>query len=261
MLISFGNAGQFGNLYLASAHRIAHALANDYALRLYDLGQYRSFFVQDDPSNAIQLGGGLPQKIALATSQVIRRITKKGSFQMPALSIRLDRAGERHIAAAEIAQLAKERLLIHQGWSFRDRDSLISHLNEVRRILDFKHDYKKAAKARLDRIRGDADTVIGVHVRRGDYARFCDGRYFFDDTVYLRVVAEAIIANGFDPARTVVVGFSNEKLQWPEMCGGARVVTDPGSWWEDFLCLSMCDLIIGPPSTFSGAASPASPES
>jgi hypothetical protein len=53
----------------------------------------------------------------------------------------------------------------------------------------------------------------------------------------------------------VIVGFSNEKLDWNPSLDGSRVSTPVGEWWEDFLALSMCDLIIGPPSTFSAAAS------
>jgi hypothetical protein len=47
----------------------------------------------------------------------------------------------------------------------------------------------------------------------------------------------------------------NEALNWPTKLNGTSLTTPAGTWWEDFLCLSMCDLIIGPPSTFSGAAS------
>jgi hypothetical protein len=49
--------------------------------------------------------------------------------------------------------------------------------------------------------------------------------------------------------------FSNEKLGWLSTLARARVLTASGSWWKDFLCLSLSDLIIGPPSTFSGTAS------
>ena len=255
MLISFGNSGQFGNLYLASAHRIAHALANGYKIHLYELGKYRHFFVADDPANAIRLGGPAPQRVAELSNQIMQRITRKGHFQLGAISIHFDRSGARYLGGTEITERARKHLAIHQGWSFRDKDSLKEQVEPVRRILEFKPDYRDAAKARFQRMRSDAKFVIGIHVRRGDYDKFCDGRYFFDDAVYLRMAAEAIRAGSFDPKQTVVTGFSNESLVWPAECGGARVVTEQGMWWEDFLCLSMCDLIIGPPSTFSGAAS------
>jgi hypothetical protein len=97
--------------------------------------------------------------------------------------------------------------------------------------------------------------VIGVHVRRGDYKTYRGGQYYFKDDTYLRIALEALQSSHMHSRDIVIVGFSNEKLDWNPSLDGCRVSTPIGEWWEDFIALSTCDLIIGPPSTFSAAAS------
>jgi len=254
MLLSFGNKSQFGNLYLASAHRIAHALHHQYSLTLYELGQYRNYFSSENLPEKIRMGGATAHKFIGLTNQIIRRSTIKKDFQIGCLSIHFDRHGTEYLNGQNIAQLAKKNLVIHQGWSFRDKYALSKHLDVVRRSLEFKESYRNAARDRFLRMKSDSEFVIGVHVRRGDYKVFCDGRYFFDDDVYLRIAIEAVVAKGLDPSKVVIIGFSNEDLDWPDETAGVRILTERGKWWEDFLGLSLCDLIVGPPSTFSGSA-------
>lgn len=255
MLISFGNHAQFGNHYLAAAHRVAHALSNDYSLHLFELSQARDYLDAANLPEQIRVGGPFLQQIAGMTDQLVRRCTRKKDFHLGFVSIHFDRHGRDYLDGKTISDLAKKQVVIHQGWSFRDKEALKAQVDRVRQILEFKEVYRAAAKERFDRARGRSKFVIGVHVRRGDYEKFCGGRYFFKDDEYLRIASEAVAAQKFDPTEVVVIGFSNENLDWPDKCGGARVVTGQGRWWEDFLCLSLCDLIIGPPSTFSGSAS------
>jgi hypothetical protein len=255
MLISFGNSGQFGNLYFASANRIAHALRDGYKLVSYELSDFRQFFVEEGSEDSVRLGSSFLQKFVVLLGKILGKVPQIGSFDFGFISIHFDRRGKHNLDASILAKKARKWLVVHQGWGIRDRESLSHQADQIRRILDFKPHYRDAAKVIFNGMREEAKYVIGIHVRRGDYEKFRDGRYYFDDAVYLEIAAGALKACNHDPSQVVFIGFSNEPLDWPAEINGARLITRQGAWWEDFLCLSMCDLIIGPPSTFSGAAS------
>lgn len=93
-------------------------------------------------------------------------------------------------------------------------------------------------------------TVVGLHVRRTDYARWRGGKYFFSVDQYRKVItrlrvilpncAVLLVSDDLDAARTL----SKEPYCF----------LGPGTPVEDLHCLSLCDYILGPPSTFSSWA-------
>lgn len=95
--------------------------------------------------------------------------------------------------------------------------------------------------------------VIGVHVRRGDYKTWADGKYFFSDEVYEKYMdnLEQKIkqANG---KRVKFIVFSNENISFKE---SDRILISLNEWYVDQYLMSICDYLVGPPSTFSAWAS------
>jgi hypothetical protein len=93
--------------------------------------------------------------------------------------------------------------------------------------------------------------MVGIHVRRGDYAKYRNGKWLFTDEMYLRFARQLVSA---DEGRASIVFVSNAPL-------GASLLDMPGSIagpdhvLGDLCALGACDMIAGPPSTFSGAAS------
>ena len=94
---------------------------------------------------------------------------------------------------------------------------------------------------------GDSLTV-GLHLRLGDYKIWMDGRYFFELEDYVGV-ARAIHAQLGDRPHVFHV-FSDQALD-PSVFSGLPVTCSGNDLFEDFGRLSRCDLIVGPPSTFS----------
>lgn len=255
MLISFGNSGQFGNGYFTSAHRIAHALEYGYHARIYDLGNYLDQLNTRVPHPMIRLAGGP----AILTSKVIYRIlqvvTQSSRLSFGKIEIIRDTQGSYPLRREELASMAANQTVVHRGWAYRDIELLVKHADSVRRILSLRDDIVNTSRSADKTRRAQASIWIGVHVRRGDYKDFHNGKYYFEDKTYLTLAIQA--AQYFTrQGKTVgIIGFSNEALNWPDQIDGIPVLTPKGTWWEDYLSMSLCDLIIGPPSTFSGAAS------
>ena len=255
MLITTGTKGQFGNAYLSSAYLLAHALEHGYRLRLYNLGAYREHLVGAIGHPRIYIGGNICNLAGIAVGQAYPSISHLKITKLGMLTILHDQRGTYPLTPAELATVARSGITISGGWKFRDRPTLQKQIVTIRSILAFRSQYLDAARTKIREIRGNATHIIAIHIRMGDYRDFMGGPYFFSPEDYQRIAAQAVETSGHDPSDVVVMPFSNEKLDWPATLAGARVLTAGGSWWEDFLCLSMCDLIIGPPSTFSGSAS------
>lgn len=93
--------------------------------------------------------------------------------------------------------------------------------------------------------------VIGIHVRRGDYRRFLNGKYFFEREDYEEVM-EQLISYFKDPNILFFIS-SNEKIQFSDKYH--TFCLNDGGAIDDLYGLSICDYIVGPPSTFSQFAS------
>ena len=94
--------------------------------------------------------------------------------------------------------------------------------------------------------------MIGVHIRRGDYARFKGGRFLFSHDTYREAMEQAQAAH---PDRdTAFLVCSDEPLP-PGAFAGMDLIEAPGHELEDLYALASCDRLIGPPSTYNRWAS------
>jgi hypothetical protein len=90
---------------------------------------------------------------------------------------------------------------------------------------------------------------LGVHIRRGDYKKWQHGKYYFNDETYrkcMNAFSQKLSEN--NAKKTVIVIFSNEKVDFTET---PSLMISKESWFIDHLIMSLCDCLIGPPSTFT----------
>lgn len=93
------------------------------------------------------------------------------------------------------------------------------------------------------------DTVkIGVHLRLGDYRIWWNGKYYFGIDAYRAVVERLRRELGARPH--VFHAFSDQSLDEGSF-GDVPVRLAPADQFADFVRLSTCDYVVGPPSTFS----------
>ncbi|WP_246028278.1 hypothetical protein [Leptospira fletcheri] len=102
--------------------------------------------------------------------------------------------------------------------------------------------------------RENFDRIIAVHHRRKDYRIWLDGKFYFEPELIRKKMEELrseLESQGF--RKILFLIFSDEKGE-DYSVPGASVIPAQGSMVEDLYCMSRCDLILGPPSTFSGWA-------
>lgn len=153
------------------------------------------------------------------------------------------------------ARLLGKRHAVAEGWYVRFYDLFIKYLPEIKALFEFLPAVRAAVATKMAGCK-EADVVnIGLHVRRGDYARWYDGRYFFSDAQYIGVVEK--MAALYPDRRKIVWVCTNDVALDGEAF--ARALADKGietrfpkgNPGEDLCLLSECDVLAGPPSTFS----------
>lgn len=117
----------------------------------------------------------------------------------------------------------------------------------IRRIFKPSKSILSKIEKKFQEERSKDIIIIGIHIRRGDYAYFENGRFFYNISVYKDVMRK--LKKKF--RGKVKFFISSNELINPEDFSefsffyfGERAIVD-------LYALSICDYIIGPPSTFS----------
>jgi hypothetical protein len=260
MLISIGGAGRLGNNILLAADLTALALEHGFELHLLGLGALAQHLDRNGEQRirVYGQGGAVPPAYRLLRSyfaaNLLRRAASYSNLALPFLKVYGDRGGTGP-ATEELVHAARRGRVVYAGWDFRVQDLLVRHRDEVRSRFRPRLEVTQPVRARLDTLRQGHDTLLGVHVRRGDYRDFGGGQFFFDDADYQRLSLSLIDALGPEASRPRIVLVSDEPTHWPSELHGVPVTRFEGSPIEDMVALSFCDRMLGPPSTFAMSAS------
>jgi len=144
------------------------------------------------------------------------------------------------------------RIVLVNGWNFRVPALVRRHAEKIRAYFQPIEEFQQAGNRAVERLRQEADVVVGVHIRHGDYSKWKGGQCFFSIAQYANWMRE--LAEQF-PARKVaflVCGDEpREAREFPQLSIGLG----PGSAMGDLYALAQCDYLLGPLSTFSQWAS------
>ena len=139
-------------------------------------------------------------------------------------------------------------LVFVRNYFFHDLPSLRRHRDFIVSYFAPGAAYRERAKLFVARERGDSDVLIGSHVRRGDYRRWRSGRYFYSDREYESLVHR--VAALFSSTTITFLVCSDEEITLsPE--AGLTWSNGPGTEIDDLLAFSLCDYLVGPPSSFT----------
>jgi len=142
-----------------------------------------------------------------------------------------------------------------KGWNFRVEPLTKKYYFPLKEIYQFKEkkysSYSLSIKKFFKDLKIKKKYIVGLHIRRGDYKTWNNGKYFFSDDVYNQVILKCrfyLKKENKDPFFVVV---SDEDIS-------DNIFYDykiNGTWKEDQIALQNCDLLLGPPSTFTMWAS------
>lgn len=143
-----------------------------------------------------------------------------------------------------------------KGWQTRtDTRYLQQTMPELQHIFRPKDEIMQKAETMIVRMRQKVDIVVGVHIRRGDYATWNDGRFFYKLEEYHQFMLR--IQQLYKDKHVGFFISSNEdfSLDIFEGCYCQRFSKEQSGAILDLYTLSVCDRIIGPFSSYSRWAS------
>ena len=267
MLIVDYKAGQLANRIFQFAYFIAHA--NEYHYRLINpcFEEYLHLFEATDknsfPSGRISTvyhGHKTAASFFQRGVNVLRRRSKKGNGKISIFNFHSIRDThdkkytEFDMNDPEFVKLVKRQVVFAKGWNYRNTGLLRKHAAALRAIFKPKEVYLQEVVKCIEEAKQQFDVVVGVHLRRGDYKDFFDGRWYYEDTVFAAKLEET---RKIFAAKNKTCGFivcSNEQVN-KEAYRGIALLTAERPPVVDLYLLAACDYIIGPPSTFTMWAS------
>lgn len=153
-------------------------------------------------------------------------------------------------------KMLRHRHIVVSGWHARWYDLFLKYRDEITDLFTLDSQYTDPVKAKMQEAeQGSTGSIVrlGVHIRRGDYRIFHDGKYLYDDEVYQRHIRRFMMLH---PGKAIHVYIATndpevKESSYQEQCPGAHVHCLGGCSPEDLFMLSECDYLIGPPSTYS----------
>ncbi len=143
-----------------------------------------------------------------------------------------------------------------KGWQTRTDTRYIQQtLPELKRIFQPKTEIIEKGNRIIKQLKEETDIVVGVHIRRGDYATWNEGRFYYELEDYYQFMLR--IQELYKDKKVGFFISSNEdfSLEIFKQCKCCRFGKEPSGAILDLYTLSICDYIIGPFSSYSRWAS------
>jgi hypothetical protein len=156
-----------------------------------------------------------------------------------------------------VKQLRSHPISLVAGWNVRAWPLVDKHSEKIRSLLQPGEEHQAVAGKFVDSLRDEFDILIGALIRQGDYRNWSDGRYFFESSEYRNKLLKFV--DEF-PNKNVGILIASDEPQSEETFADDRFVFTTGiaggdgHYVESFTELSLCDVVVTPPSTFSVSA-------
>ena len=163
--------------------------------------------------------------------------------------------------------MLQKRMLVVTGWEAHWYDLFLKYKSEILELFAFRPEIEEKVVEAMNHgdsppvirsqssllTEGTVPMILGVHIRRGDYATFYNGKFFFSDEQYVGVIRRFLALHPDKQVRVFICG-NDPKLDkdyYRRELPACEVVFPDGNPGEDLCLLSHCDYLIGAPSTFS----------
>jgi len=235
MIFVQSNGGQLCNRIWSYTYWIAYSIHNSESIFILDFQDYIPLFPNIDKLKRIKFIKS--KKFRSLIETILPKILSIGS-------------------SCQYEAQKKRNLLLLDGWEWRNETTLINRYKNLL-IEIFEPNQKIINRCNsIFQPRKYNKTLIGVHIRRKDYHSFYNGIYYYNNDQYKRLMEETIHTLSTIGKK----GFcfflcSDDKIDTDEFLPFDCFKIPDATHIEDLYSLSLCDYIIGPPSTFSMWAS------
>lgn len=231
------------------SHLLAHCITNKETLWYPFIDEFNFYFPNLDSGvlryyRVIKISGPIVKKFLRVISWVLPKV-KLGKYCLNASS-------HEEIELSSIVKTGVFPLLFVRGWLIRDRQSVKNHKHILKFIFKFPQEVEVRLLHKLEKIRQKNSVLVGVHIRRGDYINHEGGKYFYSIECYSRFISHMKLLLEKESKHGVFVASSNDR-DFAELLSSIHPDINyfSNDAISDLCMLSLCDYILGPPSTFS----------
>jgi hypothetical protein len=197
----------------------------------------------------------LKDRLIISYSNLARSFNKRKNIHFPfVVEIRLDSLQQYDISNKSFSKIAERNILLTDGFIFIDKDALNTHQETVRKIFKPNKVFIKKIENLKQNFFSKYEKIVGVHIRKGDYLTFLNGRWNYSNQDYLSFMKQILLLPSLSNKKVAFLLCSNEDIEIKDF-EGVPIIYSMKHFIEDLYALASCDLIIGPPSTFSSWAS------
>lgn len=242
-------------------HLCAASIENNVKLIYPHFNDYRKYFqaTRDNDFNGYKIS------LDFHDNPTLNGIVKSGFLAFNYLTKYLIRSSFLHrnftgsgreldLSDPAVKKILRSKLTILNGWNIRDRNSFNKHRDKIRELFQPASEYRDNIDNFFKSLGKEPGFLVGVHIRHGDYQKWMEGKYYYPFETYAMICRqiEAGLAAQDTPCRFVIFSDDNVDLAVFEELD---CVKGPGKAIEDLYSMARCNLIVGPPSTFSMWAS------
>ncbi|MFN8236841.1 MAG: hypothetical protein U0T77_01605 [Chitinophagales bacterium] len=142
----------------------------------------------------------------------------------------------------------KARKTVITDMMIKEIPKSLAYRSVIRASVQIAESIRKPMDTYLSELRQHADQLVGVHIRRDDYRQFLDGRLFYSNQQYKKLIQHFIAIN--PNSKTAFIICSDEPVNLLDF-EGLPVHNVQRSLAQDFYLLQSVDYIIGPHSIFT----------
>lgn len=255
MIVNDLKHGQLGNRLFYLAHLIACSIETGHTIIDYSLDEYGPYFKGSYKQSVFSY----PKQYKLLSHYTFRKVSlmiliwiKKNLNKNSRFLLDHNLQEYQTSTSAYFSLLKKANFLICNTWVDTEFLKLEKYKTEIKAAFEPKEEHVKQVEFIIDTARRSSEILVGIHIRRGDYREYMNGRYYFDDESYCSVMKA--IEGLFSSKKITFFLCSNEPIN-KENFASFNIFTGNHHIIEDLYCLAKCDYIAGPPSTYSAWAS------
>lgn len=143
-------------------------------------------------------------------------------------------------------------IVLIRAWNLNCNHLLAKHSNIVKNVLKPRFKVRKFIDSYINEL-PEHDYLVGVHVRRGDYKFWENGKFYYSWHKYARWIDEINNQMILKSKFCIFIICSNEKI--PDLLLNKQSCFCPMSdKITEIYLLAKCNIIIGPPSSFGSWA-------
>lgn len=244
MIIFKNKTGQLGNNLFEFATFLAISKEHNHWLINLSFSQNSKYF------EGTKRSFNLKNKILVSTFKLHRLVLIYFVYLFQVFKAKLIKANH------EMYDLNKEdwnhKLIIKDGGWFVDFKNFYKHQDYIREFFKPVPKHWNNVLNFIENAKSENEILVGIHIRRGDYKYFQDGKFYFSDSEYFNKISQ--IQELFKDKKLKFILASNENLDLINYPFD-NILLAPNHFIEDMYVLSQCDYIFGPPSTYSMWAS------